>query len=132
MKYSYLFTTIFPKGVNARRISLKCWLPKGMPTMVMVNSNPKSKWVNAMGIPPTKNQMIFMTNDRHPDDAGLDTTFLLNGKSATSANFNDCNPNGIPTMVTIMPTLETTYSTAITKPPNMIQMIFPRSLTGLQ
>lgn len=67
--------------------------------MVMQNSNPKTKWVNTMEMPPKINQMIFMIVDVQPVLDDVSVIFTPNGANPTIANLKHCRPNGIPIMV---------------------------------
>lgn len=112
-----------PKGNRARRISLKCWMPKGSPMMVIEKIMPHRRCVRAMGMPPRNHQMIFISPARQPDGKPVLTTSVPNGHNATAASFMVCKPNGMPTIVIIISTLEMAYSMAIINPPNTAHKI---------
>ena len=124
MEYDYLSTICLPNGVNAKPASLKCWRPNGIPMMVMQSKMPNARCVRLIQIPPSIIQRRFMMILKHPPDCGVDSIFLPKGQRAKRPIFNVWIPNGIPIMVTIMPTLATMYSTAVTTPPNTNQRIF--------
>jgi hypothetical protein len=115
----------FPKGENARFINLKCCLPKGMPTMVIHNSNPKKRWVSAIQKPPNMSQMIFIMVDRQPVLEEVSVILIPKGARPTKANLKHCKPKGMPTIVrhSIIP--PKMYSKKMNKPPKIIQMILP-------
>ncbi len=119
----YRYCIDFPKGMNARPASLKCCSPNGMPMTVMQNSTPSPIWVSAIGIPPTIHHITFISRLRQPLDVGDLVTMVPKGVRATTASLIVCNPNGIPTIVIIIVTLDNTYSTAISQPPNTIHII---------
>lgn len=48
------------------------------------------------------------------------------GQRASTPSFRVCIPKGIPMIVINKPILDTKYSSAMKKPPNRTQMIFPR------
>ena len=52
---------------------------------------------------------------------------LPKGQRASIPNFNVCNPKGIPIIVTISSKLDIRYSTAVSNPPQISQMIFPKN-----
>lgn len=79
--------------------------------------------VSAIGIPPTIHHITFISRLRHPLEVGDFVTAVPNGVKATTASFIVCSPNGMPTIVIIIVTLDNTYSTAITQPPNTIHII---------
>ncbi len=120
----FYISTLFPKGNKASFISLKCCIPKGMPTMVMQKKIPHSKWVRAIGNPPTIHHITFMIPARHPEGHEPSVIFVPNGHNATFASFSVCNPKGIPMMVIIIVTLDIKYSNAIITPPKTNQIMF--------
>ncbi len=122
--------TVLPNGVNASPASLKCCTPNGKPIMVTQNSRPSPMWVSAMGMPPTNHHITFINRFRHPLDVGTGTTLVPNGIRATCASLMVCRPNGMPIMVHMSSTLDTTYSMAIRKPPNTIQMTLRSRFIG--
>jgi len=114
-----------PKGENARVISLKCCLPKGIPIMVMQNSSPKSRCVRAIQKPPKISQMMFIAIDRQPVFKELFVILTPNGARPTIANLKHWMPKGIPIMVRHRMRPPKIYSKKIKSPPNMIQMRLP-------
>ena len=60
-KITQAATISFPKGVNASPASLKCWIPKGMPIMVMHSNNPNPKCERQIQMPPKNIQRIFIS-----------------------------------------------------------------------
>jgi hypothetical protein len=116
----------FPKGEKARFINLKCCLPKGIPIMVMQNSSPKSKCVNAIQRPPNTSQMMFMTVERQPVFEEVSVILTPKGASPTTANLKHCIPNGMPTMVRHKIKPPMIYSKKMNKPPNIIQIMLPK------
>lgn len=105
-------------------MSLKCCMPKGIPIIVMHRSRPKPRWVRAMGMPPKNHHMMFMIPARHPDGHPLLEIAVPKGHKATVASFIVWQPKGMPIIVSIKSRLETAYSMAIARPPNIIQIIF--------
>ena len=91
--------TVRPKGNKATRMSLKCWIPNGMPTIVIQKSNPQPRWLNAIQMPPIKNQITFMMISRQLRLPSSTTVVWLKGKRATNPILKTCNPKGIPMMV---------------------------------
>lgn len=109
---------VLPKGKRARRMSLKCWMPKGRPMMVTEKIMPQTRCVRAIGIPPTNHHITFIMPARQPDGQPELTMFVPKGHIATAASFMVCSPNGMPMMVIIISILEMAYSIAIISPPN--------------
>ena len=116
----------FPKGVNARFISLKCCLPKGMPMMVMQNKIPNNRWVRAIQKPPHNSQIIFMMVDKHPVLDDVSVIFTPKGARPTIANLKHWMPKGIPTIVKQRIKPPIIYSKNIKIPPRIIQIILPK------
>lgn len=117
---------VLPNGNNAKRISLKCCIPKGIPIMVIQKNIPHAKWVRAIGKPPTNHHITFIMPARHPDGQPSRLTFVPKGHNATMASFIVCRPNGIPIIVIIISKLEIAYSIAIIKPPKTIQIMLSK------
>jgi len=115
----------FPKGEKARFISLKCCLPKGIPTMVRHNSTPKKRWVSTIQKPPEISQMIFIKVERQPVLLEVSVILTPKGAKPTNANLKHCKPHGIPTMVRHKMSPPNIYSKKINIPPKMIQIKLP-------
>lgn len=115
----------FPNGENARFINLKCCLPKGIPIMVIQNSNPKMRCVRAIQIPPKSSQIMFMMVDKQPVFDAVSVIFTPNGAKPTNANLKHCRPKGMPTIVRHNISPPIMYSKKINMPPKMIQIILP-------
>lgn len=119
----YYISTLLPKGNRASFISLKCCIPKGIPTMVMQNTTPHNRCVKAIGTHPTNHHITFMIPARQPDGHVPSVIFVPKGHRATFASLSVCSPNGIPMMVIIMAILDIRYSMAIITPPNTNQIM---------
>ena len=78
---------------------MKCWVPKGIPMMVMQNAIPKPTCMRAISIPPNTIHMMFIRMLRQPVSFGPGVTSWPNGVSASPAILKSCMPNGIPTIV---------------------------------
>lgn len=126
------YSIFFPNGVSARAASLKCCLPNGIPIIVMQSKIPKAKCVRQIHIPPTNIQMTFIIRFRHPPEFPESITLFPIGHKASKPNFNVCSPKGIPMIVIIITRLEIKYSTAVTIPPKINQIIFPKIFIQLQ
>lgn len=122
------YETLFPNGVKARPISLKCCIPKGIPTIVMQKSMPSIKCCRHISIPPVNIQIILKRVLKQPDDCSLYSTSCPNGTKASTPSLKSCNPNGIPIIVIheIIPSMM--YSMEMISPPKMIQIMFPSSV----
>ena len=72
-------------------------------------------------------QITFMTRHRQPPELPLSVTRLPKGQRASIPNFNVCNPKGIPIIVIISSKLDIRYSTAVSNPPQISQMILPKN-----
>lgn len=92
----------------------------------MHSSNPKNRCVRQIQKPPMKIQITFMTRHRQPPELPLSVTRLPKGQRASIPNFNVCNPKGIPIIVIISSKLDIRYSTAVSNPPQISQMILPK------
>lgn len=117
---------VFPKGNRASLISLKCCIPNGIPTIVIQNTTPQARCVNAIGMPPTNHQITFIIPARQPDGKPESSICVPNGQRATIASFKVWSPKGMPMIVIIITRLDTAYSMAIIMPPNTIQIILSR------
>ena len=111
-------TISFPKGVNASPASLKCWIPKGMPIMVMHSNNPNPKCERQIQMPPKNIQRIFINILRQPPESGQLLTSFPNGHNASKDILRVCRPKGIPIIVIIIKRLDIKYSTAVNMPPS--------------
>ena len=100
-------------------------MPNGMPTSVMQKTMPKAMWVRHIQTPPTMNHNMFMKRFRHPVCELVSWILEPNGQSASSPIFMLCQPKGMPMMVSIMMMPAKKYSTAISWPPKMTQIMFP-------
>ena len=119
------YTISFPNGDSASLARRKCIMPNGMPTRVMQKTMPKAMWVRHIQMPPTKNHNMFMNRFRHPVCELVSWIFEPNGQSASSPIFMLCQPKGMPIMVSIINIPAIKYSTAISRPPKMTQIMFP-------
>ena len=99
----------FPKGAKANFANLKCCLANGSPIMVMAKTIPSRTCVRLIHILPIKNHITFIANEKQPDLLGMSVIFAPKGHSISTASFSVCNPNGMPIIVTIIPTLDITY-----------------------
>ena len=90
----------------------------------MKKIKPKNTWLRKIGNPPTKIHITLIKVFRQPALLGLLTTLFPNGNNARMPSLIDCNPKGIPIMVSIKQTLDTKYSRAIKTPPNKNQIRF--------
>ena len=95
----YASTIVFPKGINEVSISLKCWMPKGMPMMVRQSRKPNDMCARAVANPPHNIQMMLNTSEKQPTSPPVLTAFNPNGRNTNSPSLKHCNPNGIPTTV---------------------------------
>ena len=98
-----------------------------IPIIVMHSNKPKNKCVRQIQKPPTTIQITFIIRQRQPPELPLSVTLLPKGHRASIPNFSVCNPKGIPIIVTISTKLEMRYSTAVISPPQISQMIFPKT-----
>lgn len=62
----YTDTISAPNGVSASFAILKNCFPKGIPTMVMHQSKPITRFPNAMGIPKKMSQMMLAKVEKTP------------------------------------------------------------------
>ena len=90
-----------PNGNIDNSAILKCWMPKGIPTIVMQQIIPKVRCVIAISHHPSANQSTFIKMLRHPESLGPLTTCLPKGNSENTPNFHNCTPKGMPIMVII-------------------------------
>lgn len=94
----------------------------------MHSSTPNMICDKAIQKPPNIIHITFIIVLRHPDEFSVVTTRLPKGHMASIPSFRVCNPNGMPTIVTINARLPKIYSRAIAKPPNTsqikLQMVF--------
>lgn len=118
----------FPKGIKPSRISLKCWIPKGIPISVTHNNKPNTKCVNAIHIPPINIQIILSSNDIVADDSCISTILFPKGTKLAIPTLKHCKPKGIPIIVMHSISPANIYSKNIKKPPNMIQSKLPSTL----
>ena len=77
-----------PKGVKAKVANLKCCLAKGIPMMVMPNSNPKAKWVKQIHAPPINIQITFIAVGKQPLAYSATRVSFPKGHNANPANFS--------------------------------------------
>ena len=98
-----------------------------MPIIVMQNSNPKTRCVSAIQMPPQNIQIILKTVVRQPPvmPGGRFSIFKPKGASDATPILKHCNPNGIPIIVIHSSNPLITYSKKIMKPPKIIQRRFP-------
>jgi hypothetical protein len=115
-----------PKGDNAIAVSLKCCRPNGIPIIVIHKITPKIAWVSAIHMPPQRSHIMFMIIYRHPEALDCTTVSRPKGHNESEAILSVWIPNGIPTMVIIRMILPTKYSIAMTIPPNISHIRFPR------
>ena len=76
------YIIFLPKGVTPRAIILKCWSPKGIPTIVMQNSSPQIKCKTAISHQPRRIQIRFIIVERQPGCFLELTITLSNGHIA--------------------------------------------------
>ncbi len=60
------YLNLAPNGNNESFAILKCCIPNGIPTMVMQQTRPKTRWVNAISHQPKIAQRMLNASVRQP------------------------------------------------------------------
>ena len=96
-KASYALSTILaPNGINDSLAILKNCIPNGIPTIVMHQRQPNSRFAIAISSPKKQTHMMSTRNENVLPSY---TISLANGQNANSANLKHCTPIGIPIIV---------------------------------
>ena len=78
-----------PNGANDNFAILKNWSPNGIPTIVMHQRHPKSKFSNAIGIPKKIIHITLAIKDGTPPPYSIS---FPNGANDIDANLKHCFP----------------------------------------
>ena len=119
---SYIPTIFAPNGVSDNFAILKNCLPKGMPTIVKHQRNPRIRLPIAIHMPKKITQITFAIKDGAPPPY---TTSLPNGKKERLANLKHCFPYGNPIIVMHQNNPEINQANPLIKPPNANHKMLP-------
>ena len=123
---------LIPNGNNEVFAIVKCFIPNGIPTIVMQNINPQTICTNAISHQPSNIQIILPTKERQPGSPGAKFISLPKGQNAYVPIFINCTPNGIPIIVMQKTSPDIQYIRAVNNPPKISQIILPKKfITGL-
>lgn len=117
------YDTDAPKGIRDNFAILKNCSPKGIPMIVMQNTQPYIAFSRAIGIPHTRSQIIFANRETAPPPYSIS---FPNGKNANVANLKHCTPRGIPTTVQQQRIPEKIHDKPLKNPPKINHIQFPK------
>lgn len=122
-KANYALSTILaPNGINDSLAILKNCIPNGIPTIVMHQRQPNSRFAIAISSPKKQTHMMSTRNENVLPSY---TISLPNGQNANSANLKHCTPIGIPIIVMQNMHPARHHASPPSRPPNKNQSMFP-------
>lgn len=122
-KANYALSTILaPNGINDSLAILKNCIPNGIPTIVMHQRQPNSRFAIAISSPKKQTHMMSTRNENVLPSY---TISLANGQNANSANLKHCTPIGIPIIVMQNMHPARHHASPPSRPPNKNQSMFP-------
>lgn len=122
-KANYALSTILaPNGINDSLAILKNCIPNGIPTIVMHQRQPNSRFAIAISSPKKQTHMMSTRNENILPSY---TISLPNGQNANSANLKHCTPIGIPIIVMQNMHPARHHASPPSRPPNKNQSMFP-------
>ena len=115
-------TILAPNGINDSLAILKNCIPNGIPTIVMHQRQPNSRFAIAISSPKKQTHMMSTRNENVLPSY---TISLPNGQNANSANLKHCTPIGIPIIVMQNMHPVRHHASPPSRPPNKNQSMFP-------
>ena len=117
---------LIPKGNKDVFAIVKCFMPNGIPTIVMQNIKPQTICIKAISHQPSNIQIKLPTKERQPGSPGAKSISLPKGKNAYVPIFINCTQNGMPIIVMQNTSPDIQYIRAVNNPPKISQIRLPR------